>query len=829
VNQRRHVTLVAAGATLLAALPLATVFDRWTWMVDAVIAVGAIAGVALLVRTLRVPPWAPTLAMSAGFVVILTWIFHSGHEFAGLIPTPSTLGHWNDLLLSAGRDMREMGVPVEDRDGLLFLSTLGVGGVAILVDLFAVVLRRPALAGLPMLAIYSVPVAVHTDSVNFIPFVAGAAGFLWLLVTDNVDRVRRFGRRFTGDGRDVDLWEPSPLAAAGRRLALVGVLLAVLLPVAVPGMTGGLLERFGTGGTGSGGPGGSGASVDLFANLSGALIQEKPFDMVRVETNDSAPQYLRFGVADEISANGFRNRPARGGQAVTAGFPDPTIGPVAGVSQHRYHANVQILNFDMRLLPIYVQPTKTGQLDSAWAYDPKGEVIYSGRATTKGKRYSFDYLHIDYTADALRTAGPLSPNDPIQKQYAQLPTQIQRVTDLVAQLTKGMPTQYDKVRAIYDYFSAANGFTYSQQTKRGTSGSDIVDFLHSKQGFCEQYSAAMAWLVRAAGFPSRVAFGFTKGSNQRGNTYTLTNLNLHAWTEVYFDRFGWVPFDTTPANGIPGAVRPAWAPDPDKTGGPGSNDVDPGLKPGQAPSADPNASASPGADPHGAGGGEGPAGPPEVRLGLAALPVWLFWTLLSVVVLVVLLFMPALARVLLRRRRRPDRVPVPAGPPMAVAAGIADPSLAPIDTAAAEAARRQAHAAWDELIDTLVDHKIEMDHSETPRALTERLGRSSMLTAEPAERARLIGRAEERARYARNPLVGSDLAAALRAVRRAIRERVSLRTRLRASLLPPSTVERWRIAAINGSTAAALVVGRWRDRVYRVVNPRQLMAGRGTR
>src|SRR5439155_7056321 len=143
-----------------------------------------------------------------------------------------------------------------------------------------------------------------------------------------------------------------------------------------------------------------------------------------------------------------------------------------------------------------------------------------------------------------------------------------------------------------------------------------------------------------------------------------------------------------------------------------------------------------------------------------------------------------------------------------------DPSLAPVDTAAAEAARRRAHAAWDELIDTLVDYKIAVDHSETPRALTDRLGRSSVLTAEPAESARLIGRAEERARYARLPLAGTDLSEALRAVRRAIRDRVSLRTRLRASLLPPSTVERWRVAAINGSTTAALATGRWRDQVF---------------
>jgi hypothetical protein len=235
VNQRRHVTLVAAGATLLAVLPLSTVFETWSWLVDAVLVVAAIAGVALLVRSFRVPAWVPTAAMVASYVLVLTWIFRSGQELAGLLPTPATISHFNSLLVSAGEDMRNLGIPVEDRQGLLFLSTLGIGGVAIVVDIFAVVLRRPALAGLPMLAIYSVPVAVHQDSVSFVPFAAGAAGFLWLLVTDNVDRIRRFGRRFTGDGRDVDLWEPSPLAAAGRRLALVGVVLAIVLPVILPG------------------------------------------------------------------------------------------------------------------------------------------------------------------------------------------------------------------------------------------------------------------------------------------------------------------------------------------------------------------------------------------------------------------------------------------------------------------------------------------------------------------------------------------------------------------------------------------------------------------
>ena len=219
MNQRRHTTFVAAAATILASLPLMSVFDTWSWLVDAVLAVAVLLGVGLLVRSVRAPIWAPTLAMAVGFFLTLTWMFRSGHEFAGLIPTPSTLVHFNTLLLQAGTDMRDLGVPVQDRPGLLLLATLGVGGVALVVDFFAVVLRRPALAGLPMLAIYSVPVAVRQYSVNFVPFAAGAAGFLWLLVTDNIDKIRRFGRRFTGDGRDVDVWEPRrwPRPVAGWR------------------------------------------------------------------------------------------------------------------------------------------------------------------------------------------------------------------------------------------------------------------------------------------------------------------------------------------------------------------------------------------------------------------------------------------------------------------------------------------------------------------------------------------------------------------------------------------------------------------------------------
>ena len=70
-------------------------------------------------------------------------------------------------------------MPVPDLDGLLLLTTAGVGLVAVLVDLAAVGIRRPALAGLPMLAIYSVPVAVPLAA-DLIDEFCGRKERLWL-------------------------------------------------------------------------------------------------------------------------------------------------------------------------------------------------------------------------------------------------------------------------------------------------------------------------------------------------------------------------------------------------------------------------------------------------------------------------------------------------------------------------------------------------------------------------------------------------------------------------------------------------------------------------
>ncbi|MFG1917721.1 transglutaminaseTgpA domain-containing protein [Micromonospora sp. NPDC048898] len=821
----RNIGLVAATATLLAAAPLSAIFQSWTWLVQSVIAVAVVAGAAALTRLVRAPLWGQVLGMLAGLLLALTWLFPSNQELLAILPTPSTFAHFADLLTGSMQDMRSYGVEVPDTDPLLFIAVLGVGAVAVLVDVLAVGLRRPALAGLPMLAIYSVPVAVYVNSVPATPFVVGAAGYLWLLVTDNVDRVRRFGRRFTGDGRDVDVWEASPLASAGRRLAVLGVAVAVALPLAVPGMSGGLLDSLSRGpgnGTGNGnGSGGTSGRIDLFASLAGQLNQSQVAELVKVTTSEPNPFYLRYAVADELRQTGFQARNPTG-RAVNRDLPDPTERARPGVQQTTYRATVEVTkSLSMSLMPVYAEPVRTDDLSGNWLYDPNQQVVFSNRENSRGRKYSFDYVRSTYTPATLRATAPLPADHPLNRQMTATPGPVPEVEELVKGLTQGKRTDYDRVLAIYQHFSADNGFSYRLSTESGSSGQDIVNFLTNKVGYCQQYAAAMAWLVRSAGIPARVAFGFTNGSKRDGGTYTLTNLNLHAWTEVFFDGVGWVPFDATPTYGVPGSTRSAWAPDTDApepaTPGTGVTDTPTGPEASAGPAGPDNADRD--VDDGLALGGTTPAEQP---------PVWPWWAA-GLLALLALLAIPALRRLALRRRRGGQPASAAVASTAAVDDGVEPGTRVVVVGVDADRARADAHAAWAELLDTMVDFRVPVDLTETPRATADRLVRDTLGDDSAATgSARLLGQAEERARYARDPLTGERLLPALRAVRGALAAQADRRTRLVAAVLPPSVLLRWRTTLADTSGRLAALTGRARYRLLRW-NPRRLLADRAAR
>ena len=87
-------------------------------------------------------------------------------------------------------------------------------------------------------------------------------------------------------------------------------------------------------------------------------------------------------------------------------------------------------------------------------------------------------------------------------------------------------------------------------------GRDSVDeFLFvTRQGFCEHFSSAFVFLMRAAGAPARVVTGYQGGDpNPVDGKFTVRQSDAHAWAEVFLAGRGWIRVDPT-ALSVPARV-----------------------------------------------------------------------------------------------------------------------------------------------------------------------------------------------------------------------------------------------------------------------------------
>jgi len=156
-----------------------------------------------------------------------------------------------------------------------------------------------------------------------------------------------------------------------------------------------------------------------------------------------------------------------------------------------------------------------------------------------------------------------------------------RTYALARRLRARSATSYDFVRAVERHLAA--GFTYSETPRR--SGNPLQSFLFDERaGYCQQFSGAMALLLRLGGVPARIATGFAPGSpsSERGGQYVVRDIDAHSWVEVFFPNIGWVTRDPTPAASPARSQSADLAP----TGQPSSATLD-GESSSAAPDSDP--------------------------------------------------------------------------------------------------------------------------------------------------------------------------------------------------------------------------------------------------
>jgi len=161
---------------------------------------------------------------------------------------------------------------------------------------------------------------------------------------------------------------------------------------------------------------------------------------------------------------------------------------------------------------------------------------------------------------------------PEDSQYLQLPEALpQRVRDLADDITAAAKSPYEKARAIETYLKENFDYTNEPDISKKSSKDFVDAFLFEiKEGYCDYYSTAMAVLSRSVGLPARWVKGYAPGFTtidmnpagipeiaedpNRGGLYTVRNADAHSWVEIYFDGFGWIPFEATAGFSFPYAV-----------------------------------------------------------------------------------------------------------------------------------------------------------------------------------------------------------------------------------------------------------------------------------
>ena len=128
-------------------------------------------------------------------------------------------------------------------------------------------------------------------------------------------------------------------------------------------------------------------------------------------------------------------------------------------------------------------------------------------------------------------------------------SRLSRSWQLARQLRANADSPFEYVEAVERFLT--RGFGYSEQPPAESRTLDGFMF-ETKIGYCQQFSGAMALLLRMGGVPARVATGFSPGSyDDDTKEYIVRDFDAHSWVEVWFNGLGWVAFDPTPTNAPP--------------------------------------------------------------------------------------------------------------------------------------------------------------------------------------------------------------------------------------------------------------------------------------
>lgn len=167
--------------------------------------------------------------------------------------------------------------------------------------------------------------------------------------------------------------------------------------------------------------------------------------------------------------------------------------------------------------------------------------------------------------------------DFVYENYLYVPSKIRDDLNKICDTNIPGIEREDVILQIQDYFE--RDFNYTLSPGVTPNKRDFVTYFlnEQKSGFCAHFATAAAMLLRAKGIPARYVEGYFIQFNDATEVETIDNVDVnewyqgyngtvegdeepslmklhargadaHAWVEVYYDGFGWVPVEFTVAD-----------------------------------------------------------------------------------------------------------------------------------------------------------------------------------------------------------------------------------------------------------------------------------------
>jgi transglutaminase-like putative cysteine protease len=535
--------LAALGAVAFLATATALAFGRvFRGEVPTLkLVVAALASVAIAAALERRSLLLATFLSAAGLVVVMGLFVFPETTWAGL-PTRETLRAAADALGRVGHEARVQVAPSEPLRPLMLAALTAVWTASFSAHALALRAGSPLLAVLPPVALVGFADTVLEDGARPMYALLLLAAALLVVFSDGLRRIRQWGPVWSSPGRR----RLSSVAGRGaRRVGITAIVAALAFPGVLPGFRDRALVDFST-------SGGEGVRLDPWVSIRSNLSRDTPIPLYHVSSTDPLgnrfPSYWRsfaldlFNGQDWTSSDpeGARGQPIGGSADLGAGVVAPA-NAVTHVTQ-----TFELLRDQEDLSLPMAYPVASLRV-------PVGLLRYNadlGSVTARGTlsadaSYTVASDVVIPTPAELDAVVPVSPAPKYTFLPESTPEEIYAIADRWA-ADASAPTPYRRVLAIQDHLTDPTKFEYSENVDLSDDSDALLNFLtKTHRGFCQQFAASMAVLVRALGYPARVAVGYRTGTAS-GDSYLVTSHDAHAWVEVDFPGYGWLTFEPTP-------------------------------------------------------------------------------------------------------------------------------------------------------------------------------------------------------------------------------------------------------------------------------------------